>query len=399
MQLKNKQEKIIFARLFDWGGDMEKQWFVFFSAYNPWTKQIERKKIYKGFSKRKTKEERIKYAKQIIAQVNFKLRACWNPWAKDKKYTDALQYASVKQHRVKKADYSIYQFLNQYLEQRKSRIRYKTSLDYATKFRIFNIWLEKKQYEDLPAIYFLQKDALEFMKWLQTERKLSNNTYNGYVVSLRSFFQKMLRDGIININPFENLERLPTIPKPKLPFKLAQRETLKEYIPKHQPQLWTFLQFMFYTFIRPGELRNLKVIHLDVDQGNILIPGEFSKNKKSEYVKMPEPFKQFIIEKKLYAYPEHYYVFGKDGEPGIKPVSVNHFCNQHRKILRDLKFSADYSLYSWKHTAAVSCVNQGLNLKDIQVQIRHSSLDMLDNYLKSIGAVNNENIRLHYPML
>ena len=398
---KNRQTQYITPKLFDYGGDIHKQWFVFYSFYNPWSKKLDRIKVYKGFTALHTYKAKQAHAQVIIDELTIKLSAGWNPFTDNPKkvYKDQLEYENSKINRNKTVDYSIHYFINFYIDQRKQNLRNKTFQDYRCKLRIFMKWITFKNYNDVNVKYFTNKDAVDFLNWLRIVRKQKNYTHNCYITVLRSFFNDMISDNIITSNPFDKIKKLQVTVEGKLPFKLHQREQLKNIISKEKPQLWLFIEFIYYCFIRPGELRLLKVGDIDIDGSKILIRGDISKNKKSEYIGIPEVFRKVIIDNGIYKYNENYFIFSINGVPGSEPVGKNHFSNIHRKILKKLEYTKRYSLYSWKATGVVTAVNSGLNIKDIQVQLRHHSLDIVDMYLKSNGAVHNDNIRLNFPTL
>ena len=56
-----------------------------------------------------------------------------------------------------------------------------------------------------------------------------------------------------------------------------------------------------------------------------------------------------------------------------------------QKLIPELNLSEEYTLYSWKHSGVVSAYNAGVDIKTIQRQCRHSSLEQTDVYLKSLG--------------
>lgn len=58
-----------------------------------------------------------------------------------------------------------------------------------------------------------------------------------------------------------------------------------------------------------------------------------------------------------------------------------------------------YSFYSLKHTGVVRAVKAGVNIKEIQLQLRHHSLDMVNEYLKNLGVFDLEDIELKLPAL
>ena len=54
--------------------------------------------------------------------------------------------------------------------------------------------------------------------------------------------------------------------------------------------------------------------------------------------------------------------------------------NRHCAILKLLNFGKGYQMYSWKHTGAVAAVKAGIGVKELQIQLRHHSLDETDKY-------------------
>ena len=85
--------------------------------------------------------------------------------------------------------------------------------------------------------------------------------------------------------------------------------------------------------------------------------------------------------------PGDYFVFSQSGFPGMQQIPLNTMRTRHQKILKDLKFNTiRHKLYSWKHTGAVQFVKNGGLLKDLQLQLRHHSLDQVDAYLKDLGV-------------
>ncbi len=284
-----------------------------------------------------------------------------------------------------------------YLEKRKQGLRRKTVFTYESKVNNFVTWIDQN-YKKIELKHFDKEKALKYIEYLRKESK-SNTTVNNYIIILKSLFDDLVNDDLMEKNPFFKIKKIWSCKQGKLPFKLYQRELLKEAIIKENKQLWLFVQFIYYCFIRPGELRNLKIEAIDIDQGIINIDGMISKNKKTQSVGIPLPLIEELKKQNIYKLPGNYFVFGKKGLPGPDQVAINYFSNEHRKITRALNFSGRYSLYSWKSTGAVNAVKAGLGLKDIQLQLRHSSLEMTDIYLESIGVLDNKAIMNNFPEL
>lgn len=157
--------------------------------------------------------------------------------------------------------------------------------------------------------------------------------------------------------------------------------------------MWLFIGFIINCLIRPNsELRLLKVGHIDFEQKMILIPAEISKNKKPQWVVIPDNF--FCAVEKLKEYPQDYFIFSKIGVPHTEGVGYNYFYNQHRKILIELGFfRKGYNLYSYKHYGALTMVREGVPLMEIKEQGRWFSLDQMLDYLKGFGVKDMGNVR------
>ncbi len=392
----NRRKLAIRAKINDYQGNLNKQWFVYFSCINPVTNKLNRIRVYEGINTYNSRSERLKVARKLMYRYNQKLISGRNYFTSedtDTIYEDQLSYYKKYKKQVRSADYTISHFLNKYLVDHTQALRKKSHQTYTSKLRIFEKWIEKKNLQEIEVSYINRDLAKEFLNYIIQDKKLSATSRNAYLSTIKTFFKSLLDDDIIKTNPFDRIEKLPEQRQGKLPFKRQQQLQLKEFIQKYEPQLWLFIQFMFYCLIRPGELRLLKIGDLDIDEGQILIKGEISKNKKSQFVMIPDSFKKELELLKLYLFNQDYYVFSNNGQPGPEPKSRDYFNKIHKKITKDLGFSKSYTLYSWKSTGAISAVKSGASLKEVQLQLRHHSLDQVDIYLKSMGMLDMNNIK------
>jgi len=72
---------------------------------------------------------------------------------------------------------------------------------------------------------------------------------------------------------------------------------------------------------------------------------------------------------------------------------------KHKHFLEKLGFDDRHTLYSWKHTGVVKAYLAGVDIKSLQRQCHHHSIEMADNYLKSLGLYNNEVFLMKMPGL
>lgn len=227
--------------------------------------------------------------------------------------------------------------------------------------------------------------------FLRIRQTKSPTTYNNYRQRLAQVLTGVGEGELI-----ADVKAVRASSTPCLFFQRHQIAKLSGLIKAEDPELWLFVQFIYYCFIRPRELRQLKVGSVLLDDRRIYVPGAISKNKESQYVAIPDAF-----------LPE--LAFLEDMNPGdyifpwrrdhSKPAPENHYYNRHKKFLQRLKFGSGYTLYSWKHTGAVAAVKAGVGVKELQIQLRHHSLDQVNDYLRQMGVFDIPNLRESFPRI
>ncbi|MEZ5047473.1 MAG: tyrosine-type recombinase/integrase [Chitinophagaceae bacterium] len=238
-------------------------------------------------------------------------------------------------------------------------------------------------------------DALSYINFLST--KMHSNSVAASLTAINAIYNGMLKEKVILENPFSKIPKIKRQSVSLMYFHEPQIVAIKNYFLKNNPQMWVAIQLLYACFIRPAEMRLLTLYDINLEDSYILIRSEIAKNKKTQKVIIPH----FILNglKFIKNYPMHYYLIGKNGVPGEKPVGVNFFNKAHKTALRDLKIKGRYGFYSWKHTGVTMAVKCGINIKDLQLQLRHSSLEMVNEYLKNLGVMDSEAIKNYFPAI
>ena len=118
--------------------------------------------------------------------------------------------------------------------------------------------------------------------------------------------------------------------------------------------------------------------------------AKISKNKKDDYLYITDQLLDCILSMSLENLSKNDYLFrSKDNQQ----IGVNVMYERFRKVLKKFRIIGGHTLYSWKHTGVVAAYNLGVDLKAIQLQCRHHSIEMTDNYLKSLGFGENAGFR------
>lgn len=264
---------------------------------------------------------------------------------------------------------------------------------YRSFLNVFTAWC-KKAGKNILVTRFTKADVMHYLDWLVTERKyrgrtgVSNVTRNNHLVLIHSIFQDLTERQIIEKNPANGIKRLKEEGKKYIAFSDRQKEILTAHLLEHDYNLYVFTQFIYYCFIRPAELLRLKVKHIDLANRVITIPAPDSKNSKQASAVIPKPLMPYIEQMQLSSYPPEYFIFSKPRlRPGPIPQVRTRVSERHTKALKACGlYNGELSMYGWKHTGNKNAYLAGVDIKTIQAQNRHSSLELTDIYLRSLGV-------------
>jgi len=378
-------------------------WFVYFSVRNELTDKLVRYRKFAGFASCKTKEEAEKNAKALKSKYNRKLKSGWLPDNDNGViYWDNLVYQDLARqvNPIRRTKRSIRYYSNRFLEKLKLTVGKGTYQKYQSELRILDEFLRLKKLDQSDISVFSKSNAWEFFQYLDTDRNLSGKTKNQYHETLKRVWNLARKDRKLLADPWGDIPKFTVKTKPQIPLKRGVLTMLKAELEKSDPQLWLAAQFMYYCFIRPKELRFLQIKHIDFLEGRITLYSDITKSGKTRIVDVNEIFlSKLFSDYKLHENPEDFYVFTLTGKPGEKPLSKNHFWRQFDKVRSKLKIPKDYKLYGFKHTGAVQALKAGADIKEIQRQMGHSSVQITDEYLKSMVGYESEFFKKKMPEL
>lgn len=333
--------------LYDAGGKVDKNWFVH------WLEEGKRQRKYGKINREQTEQGRRGAAEALITVLE-------------------AEYVPPPANRVQKKQ------LYEALARHEPNLRKKSYQTYISKLNhLFKAVGDRVVDAATLAWYFGQLPATQ-CSMAQTRKR-----------QLRTIFNMADMGHLL-----ENITVSKGQSKPLRYFQPHQVKQLMAWMAEHDPELRLYCQFVFYTFLRPrSELRLMRVSDIYFEERKILVRGEVAKNKKTEYVAIPDAFYPALVA--LMTRPPNSYIF--PGTERGKPGGYNTIGERHLKMLRELDYSSDYAMYSWKHTGAVMAVRAGIGLKELQLQLRHHSLDQVNAYLRQLNVTDFSNLRKAFP--
>lgn len=402
MIMGRKNKLLSLPHLVNGGGDLEKDWFVEYACRDPRTNVLKRFRDYEGFGKLKTAEERYALADSKIQEIKDRLVTGWTPFDQKKMtYQDELinQLYADRWGREKESLPTIRVFLSEFLEMKKATLIQHSYQTYRSKLRIFAEWAEHQGLDGLHVSCITREHINDFLTQMVRENDISRRTVKKYKQLLHGFFDYICNArGIVMHNPVHDIPEMGRVAdEAPRPIPEADRAKLVTFMRKHDPQLCLFCQMEYYCAIRPNELRQLRIGDIDFERRIIRVSSTISKNRQTEFVNMPGQLYNILTKAGYNELCGDWFLFSEGGEPGEVMLGKNNFRFRFDRIRNRLGISADYKLYSFKHTGGVELVNADIDTWELQRHFRHKSIDTTERYIRRNFAVISDKIKNHFP--
>ncbi len=375
---KNNMEKFKLSRLYDVKGDLSQRWYVYFFYKNPETNKNTRFKDNIP-SRFKTAISRRQWANDHMSKINKRLLTGWNPFSfTEKRHTNIIQAMKFV------------------LEFKETTLRKRSFYTYRYQVHSFEKWLFKMKYQHLSVGEFNQMHAQQFMDYSKMVLKLSNRTYNYRRMHMRCFFSFLMKRDWILSNPFMCIEKLP-IEEPEITcFTVDELIRVQDKLPEEDFELYAVACLIFYCFLRPAEIVRMRIRNFNFYNNTIVVAGTISKNRKHETVQIPDALVP-VLRLLPFEGSQDRYAFSKDLMPGTVEIAPTRIAGRWRAWAD--KHAINKNIYSLKHTGVGMAIEAGINLRDLQLQLRHSSLDMTQVYVDKFRRHPSEKLSRSFPNL
>ncbi len=254
----------------------------------------------------------------------------------------------------------------------------------------------------------------QFINFL-SDKELSTPTIVGYIAQLRKVLRYLVEKDVIAQMPL--FPKMKVTQKPRGAFTvteyaaiLRQAKTLRKHVyvwdkpdtrfhikPMYRimpMEMNWLLRFMVYTFLRPGDIRQLKNKHLEIISGKFnylrLTPPEI-KRHKAPTVSLPQAvniYKTILKHQtaKGFGKPEDYVFFPEEKNRLRALNTIGWLFNwiMHSLGLKQGPHGADRSFYSLRHTAITFRLIFGGNI-DLLTLARNArtSVEMIEKFYAS----------------
>ena len=246
-------------------------------------------------------------------------------------------------------------------------------------------WLDFCQSQGIEKPLEVSYDLIKLYLNEQYERKRMRSSMSRKISSLRTFYQFLVRESILSMNPFVSV----TLPKTKqmLPQFLYADELEQLFSSIDQTSVlgarnYALLELLYATGIRVSECCSLKIAQLDFEQALVLVHGKGQKDRLVPIGAYAQEALQQYFEKSrpiLLAKTQHKteaVFLNHHGDPltdrGVRDVLT--------RMMRQSSTNVKIAPHMIRHTFATHLLNNGADLRAVQELLGHEHLSSTQIY-------------------
>ena len=257
-------------------------------------------------------------------------------------------------------------------------------------------WLAER---DVSLVYAARSDLLAFIAW-RTEQGAKPRSTARQLSSFRRFYRFLLRESVIQADPTIKID-MPRIGR-SLPQSLTEGEVESLLAAPdvsdplgHRDR--TMLEVLYATGLRVSELINLKQSGINLNQGVLrivgkgdrerLIPlGDEAQNWIREFISGPRT--EILLER------QSDYLFPTRRGDRMTRQAFWHIIKRYSKLAQ---IDSKMSPHTLRHAFATHLLNNGADLRVVQMLLGHSDLSTTQIYIHVARARMKELHSEHHP--
>jgi integrase/recombinase XerD len=257
-------------------------------------------------------------------------------------------------------------------------------------------WLAER---DVSLIYATRSDLLAFIAW-RTEHGAKPRSTARQLSSFRRFFRFLLREGVIQEDPTVKID-MPRIGR-SLPQSLTEGEVEALLAAPdvsdplgHRDR--TMLEVLYATGLRVTELINLRQSEINLNQGVLRIVG---KGDRERLIPLGEEsqtwIREFIAGPRTEILLERQTDFLFPTRRGDR-MTRQAFWHIIKRYSKAAEISSKMSPHTLRHAFATHLLNNGADLRVVQMLLGHSDLSTTQIYTHVARARMKEMHSEHHP--
>lgn len=340
---------------------LSNEWYITWNHFHPQLGKRKQVRWRLGINYEHTVDQRLEAAEKVLRQVRVWLENNNNPWVDQPKDIGLLQA-------LDKAFTS--------WQNKKPRIP-KTVYNYDNARKLFVI--HSKKYAEVSVKEIKRPEIRSILDLIQEKRGFGNTRYNFIKGAIRALFGEMIELGYIEVNPLADMLGKKKEKPNRIPFTAEEKERIRKEL--EGDTFYLFPMLVYYSGIRPGEIRRLLVEDVYLDHNVIFLDGKKTKSSNPRIAIIPPPLKH-LLEKHIKGASPKWYILGKeDFSPSDKQMADKQSSDYWLAKVK-IGLGIDKDMYLLKHTAGDDLLNSDVDINLIKELYGHTTLRMTQKYLK-----------------
>jgi len=243
------------------------------------------------------------------------------------------------------------------------RYSVRTQQQYTSHFRAFMAFYPECEPENLT-----ETDIHRYLLHLVKIKQVSSSTQNGVINAIKFYYEKVLGQ--------EKREYWIDRPRTekRLPIVASEDEVLRLIAASGNIKHETVISMLFSTGIRRSELLNLRIADINLDRTQVFVRG--GKGKKDRYTSLSKTLSH-TLRQYLVAYKPRYWLFEGPRQRQYSATSVAAIVKRARVRAGITTHITPHVL---RHSFATHLMERGVDLRQIQQLLGHSSLKTTQRY-------------------
>lgn len=265
--------------------------------------------------------------------------------------------------------------INKFLEYIKSHRKFSQNTLHSYQKDLNNFLSFLKDNEILDINRISKKTIQKFMIYL-SEKNLSTRSISRHLSSLRSFYNFLIFNDLVNINPLEGIQN-PKISKKIV--KYVDENSINEILNLMEKdgeilQDFAIIELLYETGLRVSEVCELKKSNIDFDNEIIKVKG---KGDKIRIIPMTIRLKEILKKLNINNLENNQTVFQTKRGGNIYPKYVERIV---KKYLSEISEDGRVYPHLLRHSFATHLLNRGADIRAIKELLGHESLETTTIY-------------------
>lgn len=269
--------------------------------------------------------------------------------------------------------------VDRFLDYLKNELNYadNTILSYKKDLTKYFMYVKK---ENIDYLAIDRMQIRTYLRFLDEEEKLTNRSIARRLSCIRSFYNYLVVEGMIDANIFKTINN-PKIEK-TLPNFLSYNELAEmldaiDTSDKYGIRDRLIIEMLYATGCRGSELCDVKLDDINRQELKIRIMGKGSKERIVYYGEYASRYLQKYLEVREDFHPKSDFLLVSDNKD---KMTINDIEVIVMKIVSKLSIQHRVTPHTLRHTFATHLLNNGADIKSVQELLGHASLNTTGIY-------------------